>query len=95
MCVCVCVCVFNVSSEISVFVFSDIYRWNCYQPRIIYPAKVTFRVFPGGPVLKNPFSNAGDRRSISGGGTKIPHAGGQLSLLQLLSLCTLEPTWGN
>ena len=31
--------------------------------------------FPGGPVVKNPPSNAGDVGSIPGRGTKIPHAG--------------------
>ena len=35
--------------------------------------------FPGGPVVKNPLSNAGDAGSIPGWGTKIPHAMGQLS----------------
>ena len=35
--------------------------------------------FPGGPVVKNPPSNAGDAGSIPGWGTKIPHAVGQLS----------------
>ena len=35
--------------------------------------------FPGGPVVKNPPSNAGDVGSIPGGGTKIPYAAGQLS----------------
>ena len=30
--------------------------------------------FPGGPVVKNPPSNAGDAGSIPGQGTKIPHA---------------------
>ena len=35
--------------------------------------------FPGGPVGKNPPSNAGDTGSIPGQGTKIPHAVGQLS----------------
>ena len=35
--------------------------------------------FPGGPVVKNPPSNAGDTGSIPGRGTKIPHAAGQLS----------------
>ena len=38
------------------------------------------RDFPGGPVVKNPPSNAGDVGSIPGQGTKIPHATGQLSL---------------
>ena len=34
--------------------------------------------FPGGPVVKNLPSNAGDAGSIPGQGTKIPHAAGQL-----------------
>ena len=37
------------------------------------------RDFPGGPVVKNPPSNAGDLGSIPVWGTKIPHATGQLS----------------
>ena len=35
---------------------------------------------PGGPVVKNPPTNAGDADSIPGQGTKIPHATEQLSL---------------
>ena len=42
--------------------------------------KVNYRDFSGGPVVKNPPSNAGDAGSIPGRGTKIPHAVGQLSL---------------
>ena len=38
-----------------------------------------YRDFPGGSVVKNPPSNAGDAGSIPGRGTKIPHAAGQLS----------------
>ena len=69
--------------------------------------KMTYRDFPGGPVVKNPPSNAGDTGSIPGQRTKIPHAAGQLRLsaaateptccnwrayeLQLKSPCTLEP----
>ena len=34
---------------------------------------------PSGPVVKNP-SNAGHVSSVPGGGTKIPHVVGQLSL---------------
>ena len=37
------------------------------------------RDFSGGPVVKNPPSNAGDESSIPGRETKIPHATGQLS----------------
>ena len=43
--------------------------------------------FPGGPGVKNPPSNAGDVGSIPGGGTKIPHAGGQLSLRAVEPTC--------
>ena len=35
------------------------------------------RDYPGGPVIKNPPSNAGDVGSIPGYGTKIQHAMGQ------------------
>ena len=34
--------------------------------------------FPGGPVVKNPPSNAEDAGLIPGWGTKISHASGQL-----------------
>ena len=56
------------------------------------------RDFPGGPVVKNLPSNAGDMGSISGRGTKIPHAMGQLTHVpQLLSphTTTREPTCHN
>ena len=43
--------------------------------------------FPGGPVVKNPPSNAGDTGSIPGQGTKIPHVMEQLSP----STATTEP----
>ena len=35
--------------------------------------------FPGDSAVQNPPSNAGDAGLISGQGTKIPHASGQLS----------------
>ena len=47
-----------------------------------------FRDFPGGPVVKNPPSNAGDAGLIPGQGTKLPHATGQLSPCA----ATTEPT---
>ena len=53
--------------------------------------KAKRRGFPGGPVVKNPPSNAGDAGSIPGWGTKIPHAAGQLSLCAT----TTEPTRHN
>ena len=37
--------------------------------------------FPGGPTVKNLSSSAGDKSSIPGQGTKIPHATGQVSPL--------------
>ena len=46
------------------------------------------RNFSGGPVVKNPPSNAGDLGSIPGQGTKILHAMGQLSP----HTTTIEPT---
>ena len=42
--------------------------------------KTTMRHFPGGPVVSNLPSNAGDVGSIPGWGTKIPHAVRQLRL---------------
>ena len=38
-----------------------------------------FRDFPGGPVVKNLPSNAGNTGLIPGPGSKIPHATGQQS----------------
>ena len=51
-------------------------------------SKSFFRDFPGGPVVKNPPSSAGDAGSIPGRGTKIPHATGQPSP----RATTTEPT---
>ena len=39
-----------------------------------------WRDSPGGPIVRNPPSNAGDASSVPGQGTKIPHATRQLSL---------------
>ena len=45
--------------------------------------------FPGGPVVKNPPSNAGDAGLVLGLGTKIPHAAGKL-----IPCCPVEiPRW--
>ena len=57
--------------------------------RKLAAVKIRIRDFPGGPVVTNPPSNAGDLGSIPGQGTKIPHAAGQLSL------CALEPACRN
>ena len=46
------------------------------------------RHFPGSLVVKNPPSNARDVGSISGLGTKIPHAKDEARTLQLLSPLT-------
>ena len=40
----------------------------------------TWRDFPGGPVVKNQSSNAGDADLIPGCGTKNPYTAGQLRL---------------
>ena len=45
------------------------------------------RDLPGGPVVKNPHSNAGDSDSIPGQGTETLHAVGQLSQ----HMATAEP----
>ena len=47
--------------------------------------------FPGGPVVKNLPSNAGNTGLIPGWGTKIPRAMGQLSRHAI----TKEPTYHN
>ena len=39
-----------------------------------FTANITLRDFPGGPVVKNLPSNAGDVGSILGQRTRIPHA---------------------
>ena len=46
---------------------------------ILQIKKPSLREFPGGPVVENPPSNAGDVGSILGGGAKTPHAARQLS----------------
>jgi len=58
---------------------------------------VQYEGFSGGLVVKNLPSNAGDVGSISGQGTKIPHAAGQWSLwaasaeLEHSGACDLQP----
>ena len=54
-----------------------------------YIFKILGRDLPGGPMVKNPPSNAGDAGSIPGWGTKIPHTVGQLRP------CALEPVSQN
>lgn len=56
-----------------------------HVPATSDPKEVTIilcqlRDFPGGPVIKNPLCNAGDKGLISAWKTKIPYATGQLSL---------------
>ena len=52
--------------------------------------KITSWDFPGGPVVKNPPVNEGNTGLIPGPG-KIPRASGQLSLCELLNLCSRAP----
>ena len=58
-------------------------------PLITRSQQITPQDFPGGTVVKNPPSNAGDTGWIPSLGTKIPHAEGQLSP------CALEPARRN
>ena len=51
-----------------------------YLPIRTVQMKNSHKVFPGGPVVEDLSSNAGDSGSIPGLGTKIIHATGQLSL---------------
>ena len=51
------------------------YNWFTLQKKLTQHC----RDFPGGPVVKNPPSNAGDAGLIPGRGTRITHAAGQLS----------------
>ena len=48
-------------------------------PFTITSKRIKYQDFPGGPVIKNPPSNAGDVGSIPGQEAKIPHATGQIS----------------
>ena len=53
-----------------------------------------FRDFPGGPLVKNLPSNAGNTGLIPGPRTKIPHAtGNKVRAPQLQSLHTTTKTW--
>ena len=51
------------------------------QEVLLRPQKLSIKIrdFPGGPVVKNLPSNAGDAGSIPGQGIKTPHSKGQLS----------------
>ena len=62
------------STSMTTFFFSKFLA--SYLPQCLKPIH---RDFPGGPVVKNPLSNVGDRGSIPSRGAKIPHAAGQLS----------------
>ena len=53
-----------------------------------FSKKASHRDFPCGPLVKNPLSSAGNPGSITGLGTKIPHASGELNLCT----ATTEPT---
>ena len=51
--------------------FMNLKSWS---PVSVFKKKRNSRDLPGGPVVKNPPSNAGEMGSILGQGTKIPHA---------------------
>ena len=58
---------------------SDRARQISYDITYIWNLKIWYRDFPGGPVVKNPPSHAGEAGSIPCRRTKIPHAAGQLN----------------
>ena len=57
----------------------------------------SYEDFPGGPVIKTSPSNAGDKDSIAGWRTKIPHAAGQWSpgptTIEKCACCNEDPAW--
>ena len=53
-------------------------KWGCCRAAGYTSPKHLY--IPGGPMVKNLPSNAGDMDSIPGLGTEIPYATGQLSL---------------
>ena len=60
---------------------------------VIKVTKIKDRDFPGGPVVMNPPSKAGDAGSIPGQGTKIPYATGQLSLCSAATESACSRAW--
>ena len=67
------------------------FLWELCESFLLWNKKRCFGDFPGGPVVKNPPSNAGDAGLIPGRGTKVPRATGQLSP----RAATTEPTCHN
>ena len=74
-----------------------LYDTNCYLTPLNW--QINFRPqesqawdFPGGPVIKNPPSNAGDMGSIPVWGTKIIHAVGQISTSTQLNILQGRPS---
>ena len=56
---------------------NSVYSMNTHSIQLSYENGT--EDFTGGPVVKNPPSNAGNNGSILDQGTKIPHPVGQLS----------------
>ena len=68
--------------QASVLTLLDIFsavQLQIYEQIGVHVKNVMSWDFPGGPVVKNLPSSAGDAGSIPGWGTKIPPAAGQLS----------------
>ena len=76
-----------------VCVWNEYIVWSPFTYTLVsfYMVKIVMRDFRGGPVVKNPPSNAGDTSSIPGQGSKILHSTEQLSLCAT----TREPTCCN
>ena len=52
-------------------------HWTCMWEKNLSIRKLRRGEFPGGPLLKNPPYNVGDKCLIPDQGTKIPHTAGQ------------------
>ena len=67
--------ILSCSTDRRVFSFLFSKLWNAVPLSL---QQYISRDFPGGPVVKNPPSNAGNTGSVPSGGTKIPHESEQL-----------------
>ena len=70
---------FKVYSAEFLFILELVFLYYFFRNLSISSKFKIYRDFLGGPVVKNPLSNAGDAGSILGWETRIPHAMGQLS----------------
>ena len=82
--------------QVHILNFKILYLYNLisiYLYKVYVGIKYTF--FLGGPVVKNPPSNAGDSGSIPGQGTRIPHAGGNCAHMPQLKKPVCLNSWAH